>query len=280
MRRIFVSLTGLFWSSVLVATVVHQDPQVHQVTLLLEFSPQNSEAYRLQMQQWNLVHQALSTTLEVHKEHVSLQRSLELVEQSGYCTINKMKTPGREARLVFSKQPLNLSPSLRLIRLGQQQQGGSVDLATWFKSSKKLKLGIAGGRSYGAMLDQLLLKHPQQIYQLSGEDVHLKLWQMLQKGRLDAVLDYEARIAYLNNMQQIPTPYTVAQIAGQPQLLEGYLVCNPTNHGKQIVALIDKALESPALQQAMYESYQQYFPPHEWQIVEPLIRTIYPHAKP
>jgi uncharacterized protein (TIGR02285 family) len=280
MYRFFACLTCGLCSSALAATLVIQEPQRQKMTLLLEFSAKNSEAYTLQMQHWDLVQQALGSALEVNQEHVSLQRSLELVQQAGYCAINKMKTPERLAKLLFSDKPFNISPSLRLIRLGIPDQVHSVDLAKWLASSKRLKLGIAGGQSYGSMIDKLLRRHPSQIYQLSGEDVHIKLWQMLQKGRLDALVDYSVRIDYLNKMQPKPTPYSVAQIVGQPPILEGYLVCNPTEHGQQIVKLINKTLKNPALQQALYQSYQQYFPPQEWQTVEPLIRDIYPLAQP
>lgn len=280
MRKIFASLTCGLFSSVLVAAPALPDPQVQKVTLLLEFSAKNSKANTLHMQHWNLVQQALGSAIEVSQEHVSLQRSMELVQQPGYCSINKMKTPQRLAQLIFSDKPFNISPSLRLIRMGTHDQTQPVDLAQWLASSKRLKLGIAGGRSYGAMLDKLLLKHPGQIYQLSGEDVNVKLWQMLQKGRIDALVDYSVRIDYLNKMQPVPTLYSVVQIVGQPPILEGYLVCNPTEHGKQVVDFINKALEDQALQQALYQSYQQYFPPHEWQTVEALIRAKYPLARP
>jgi uncharacterized protein (TIGR02285 family) len=280
MHKIFASLTCGLFSSVLAAASGLQDPQAQKVTLLLEFSAKNSEANTLQMQHWNLVQQALGAAIDVSEEHVSLQRKLELVHQSGYCAINMMKTPQRLAELIFSDKPFNISPSLRLIRLGTHDQTQPVDLAEWLASSKKLKLGIAKGRSYGSMLDNLLLKHPYQIYQLSGEDVNTTLWQMLQKGRIDALVDYSVRIDYLNKMQPAPTLYSAVQIVGQPPILEGYLVCNPTEHGKQTVDFINKSLENQALQQALYQSYQQYFPPHEWQTVEALIRTKYPLAQP
>ncbi len=280
MRSYLVSLALTFWAQSLLATPQLILPQLPKVTLLLEFSAKNSEAYALQMQHWNLVQQAAGSSLQISYEHVSLQRSLELVHQSGYCAINKMKTPERLATLLFSEKPINLSPSLRLIRIGKSASTQPIDLEKWLQSSEQLKLGIATGRSYGAMLDKLLKQHAAQIYQLSGEDVHVKLWQMLQKGRLDAIIDYSVRIDYLNKMQPASEPYTVEQILGQPPLLAGYLVCNPTEHGKKIIAAVNKTLESPALQQSLYESYQQYFPPHEWQVVEVMIRETYPLALP
>jgi uncharacterized protein (TIGR02285 family) len=266
------------------AHVVTAAPQLDsiaplKVTVLLEFSAANSEAYALQMQHWHLVQQALGTSMAINYEHVSLQRSLELMQKSGYCAINKMKTPERLNSLLFSNQPINISPSLRLIRMGTTPQSQPIDLNQWLHTSSKLKVGIATGRSYGAALDQLIQQHAAQIYQLSGEDVHVKLWQMLQKGRLDAIVDYSVRIDYLNKMQPSPQPYSVEQILGQPALVEGYFVCNATEHGQQVIAQINKILESAALQQALYQSYQQYFPNHEWASVEPQIRLFYPLAQ-
>jgi len=250
-----------------------------QMTLLLEFSAQNAAAYQLQMQHWLLVQRAVEPLINIQHEHVSLQRSLELVQQPGYCAINKMKTPDRLAKLVFSSKPIHISSSLRLIRLGSSSQQTAVDLASWLTSSKQLKIGVAGGRSYGEHLDQLLLQHSAQVYPLTGEDVHLKLWQMLQKGRLDALIDYSFRIENFNSIQPSARGYSNSLIVGQPLISEGYLVCSHTGHGQSIMALVDQALEAAELQQALYQSYQQYFSPQEWQTVEPLVRAFYPKAQ-
>ncbi|MFN6972078.1 MAG: hypothetical protein ACK4NN_14525 [Rheinheimera sp.] len=68
----------------------------------------------------------------------------------------------------------------------------------------------------------------------------------------------------------------MTQIVGQPAIFEGYLVCAPTEQGKQIVALVNQALESQALQQALFQSDQQYFAKQEWQSVASVIHAIYP----
>lgn len=280
MYRVFALFVCVLYSSTLQATSLPDAASKPNMTLLLEFSAKNAEAYHLQMQHWQLVQHAVTPMLDIGQVHVSLQRSLELVQQPGYCAINKMKTPDRLAKLLFTDKPINISPSLRLIRLGAPALQPTVDLEKWFTSSRQLKIGIAGGRSYGQSLDQLLQQHPNQVYQLSGEDVHLKLWQMLQKGRLDALIDYSVRIDYLNSMQPSATAYSISQIAGQPPIIEGYLVCSRSEHGQTIVALVNQALEAAELQQALYQSYRQYFPPEEWQTVEPLVRSIYPRAQP
>ncbi|MDZ7870610.1 MAG: transporter substrate-binding domain-containing protein [Rheinheimera sp.] len=248
------------------------------VTILVEFSPQNAAAYAQQMTHWRLLQRHAGSALEVRFEHVSLQRSFSQVQQSGYCAINKMRTPQRAANLLFSQKPLNVSPSIHLIRTGAATAEPAIDVAAWLAGSAKRKIGVAAGRSYGKDLDSVIKASPQQVYQVSGEDVNLKLWQMLQKGRVDAVLDYQIRIEYLRGLQQDQTPYNATKILGQPLVNEGFIVCNRTAHGQQLMQYFDQLMATPALQQALYQSYRQYFTVTEWQQAQPYFQTTFPAA--
>ncbi len=248
------------------------------VTILLEFSQQNAAAYAQQMTHWRLLQRHAGDALNVRFERVSLQRSFSQLQQSGFCAINKMRTPQREASLLFSQKPLNVSPSIQLIRSGAATADAPVDVAAWLAGSPTRKIGVAAGRSYGQALDTLIQAHPQQVYQISGEDVNLKLWQMLQKGRVDAVLDYQVRIDYIRALQRDQTPYNASKILGQPLVIEGFIVCNPTAHGQQLMQYFDQLMATPALQQALYQSYQQYFTAAEWQQAQPYFQTTFPAA--
>lgn len=255
---------------------VQATPQ--SLTILLEFSEQNAAAYAQQMLHWRLLQRHAGEALDVRFEHVSLQRSFSQVQQSGYCAINKMRTPQREALLLVSQKPLNVSPSIRLIRGGVTAADQQIDVAAWLEEVPKRKIGVAAGRSYGKALDAVIDTHPKQIYPVSGEDVNLKLWQMLQKGRVDAVLDYEVRIEYLRQLQNDNSPYSATPIAGQPLLNEGFIVCNPTTHGQKLMQYFDQLMATPALQQALYQSYRQYFTATEWQQAQPYFQAKFPAA--
>lgn len=239
------------------------------VTMLLAFSEKNAPAYAQQMQHWQILAQLAGAQLAVRYEYVSLQRSMELVQHSGYCTLNKLKTPERQAAMLFSQIPLNISPSLRLIRPGLNSLPADVDLLSFLKAAPRLKIGVASGSSHGAVLDAVLVARAPQVYALAGEDAHLKLWQMLKKGRIDALLDYGVRIEHLRRLQGDALPYSVASLQGQPKVLEGFLVCNRAAHGQQAIRLFDQLMQQPAVQQALYHSYQQYFQPAEWLELQP-----------
>ena len=271
MRYWLVLFAALCWLSPLQAVPL-------TVTILLEFSEQNAAAYAQQMLHWRLLQRHADEALDVRFEHVSLQRSFSQVQQSGYCAINKMKTLEREARLLFSERPLNVSPSIRLIRSGAATPEPGIDVAAWLDEAPKRQIGVAAGRSYGKALDAVIQSHPKQVYTVAGEDVNLKLWQMLQKGRVDAVLDYVVRIEYLRQLQSDNSPYSATVIAGQPLLIEGFIVCNRSAHGQQLMQYFDQLMATPALQQALYQSYQQYFSVTEWQQARPYFQKTFPAA--
>jgi len=252
------------------------------ITLLVEFSPEQAKAYQLQMQHWNLLQQAAGPNLDVTIEHVSLQRSLELVQQSGYCVFNKMKTPEREAQMTFAQLPLSISPSQRLIQLRHNDPNpataSSINLVAEFAARPNMRIGIAAGSSFGPAIDAIIQRYPKQFYAVSGENVHVKLWQMLQLGRVDALIDYQVRVALLAAQTPSSKPYTVTPIAGQNMLVKGYVACNKQAHGTQSIQYVNRLLATADLQSALVQSFKQYFPDPEWQLIRQDLQQIYPAA--
>lgn len=258
-----------------------------EVTIATEFSDSNAKAYTMQMQHWHLLLQS-APQLQVKYVQVSIQRGFELLSQSGYCTINKLKTAERAARWLYSARPLNVSPSLRLITLGQSQITPAtgtaladqdwVDLQHWLRHPARRKIGITAGSSYSAEIDQLFKSRPNQFYQVHGQDVSLKLWQMLKRGRIDAILDYPVRIDHLRQLQQDNTIYTAMPLQGLPLHLEGFIVCNREAHGQQLIQYFDQLMTQPQVQQHLVASYRQYFSDAEWQQLQPYLQQTFAAA--
>ncbi len=260
--KILLLLAAVLASNLLVPVALAATPL--QVTMLLEFSEKGAQAYQLQKQQWDILRSYAGEKLDVKYEHVSLQRSLDLVQRDGYCSLNKRKTPQREQQLLFSRYPLNIGPPLKLIHLAAKPLPAEVDLLDWLVKSPRSKIGIAAGRSYGPVLDALIAQQSTRFYQLAGEGAQGKLWLMLQKGRLDALIDYSARS---NVLPQQSDAIRATTIHGEPNFIEGYLVCHRSDRGQQLINLFDQLLQQPALQQQLLRNYQQYFNPTEWQQV-------------
>jgi len=166
--------------------------------------------------------------------------------------------------LLFSRYPLNIGAPLKLIYPATKPLPAEVDLQGWLATSPRIKIGIVAGRTYGLELDALIKQHSGRFYQLAGEDAHSKLWQMLQKGRLDAVIDYSARITILVESRE---SVRTSAIRGEPAFITGYLVCNRSAKGQQLIHFFNTLLQQPALQQQLLASYQQYFSSEEWQQV-------------
>lgn len=255
----------LLMSTALAVTPLH-------VTMLLEFSEKGAQAYQLQQKQWDILRSFAKDQLEVSYQHVSLQRGLELVQHDGFCSLNKRKTPLRERQLLFSRYPLNIGAPLKLIHPITKPLPAEVDLAGWLATSHRIKIGVVAGRSYGSELDALIKQQSARFYQLAGEDAHMKLWQMLQKGRLDALIDYSARIVVLAEARDA---VATSAIRGEPAFITGYLVCNRSQTGQRLIQFFDSLLQQPALQQQLLASYQQYFSPEEWPQVSAEITKLF-----
>lgn len=259
--------------------------RAQNVTIITEFSDKNAPAYDRQMAHWQLLLQA-QQELKVDYVHVGLQRGFELLDQSGYCTVNKLKTPERAQRWLFSAKPITVSPSLRLITLKptgpaeapHAEQAGLINLADWLRQPARPKIGIAAGRTYGADIDQLIKARPTQFYPIHGQDVSLKLWQMLKRGRVEAILDFPARIDYLRAVGKEQTAYAALPIQGQPLHLEGYIFCNRQAHGQALMRYFDDLMAKPEIQQSLLNSYRQYFSAGEWQQMQPYLHQMFPAA--
>lgn len=273
--KILLLLAVVLASNLLVPAALAATPL--QVTMLLEFSEKGAQAYQLQKQQWDILRSYAGEKLDVKYEHVSLQRSLDLVQRDGYCSLNKRKTPQREQQLLFSRYPLNIGPPLKLIHLAAKPLPAEVDLLDWLVKSPRIKIGIAAGRSYGPVLDALIAQQSTRFYQLAGEDAHIKLWLMLQKGRLDALIDYSVRSSLLAKQSD---GIEATTIRGEPNFDLAYLVCHRSEHGQQLINLFDQLLQQPALQQQLLGNYQQYFSPKEWQQVSDEILRLFQTQSP
>lgn len=278
-RRVLLSSIGLLCCPLLWA---------QEVTITTEFSDSNAKSYSTQMQHWQLLLES-APQLQVKYVHVGMQRGFELLSQSGYCTINKLKTAERAARWLYSARPLNVSPSLRLITLGQSSPASvasgtvssgqdQIDLQNWLRHPARRKIGIIAGSSYGAETDQLIKSRPNQFYLVHGQDVSLKLWQMLKRGRIDAIIDYPVRIDHLRQVQQDNTAYTTLPLQGLPLHLKGFIVCNRETHGQQLMQYFDELMAQPAVQQRLVASYRQYFNESEWQQLQPYLQQTFSAA--
>ena len=95
---------------------------------------------------------------------------------------------------------------------------------------------------------------------------------MLEKGRLDALIDYSAHSTVLAEHQ---AAFRTSAIRGEPALIAGYLVCNRSQQGQHLISLFDTLLQQPALQQ-LRVSYQQDFSAKEWQQLQDDLQQLLP----
>ncbi|WP_419571492.1 hypothetical protein [Rheinheimera sp.] len=250
-----------------------------QPMLLLENHLPQSDADRINVE--TLILQRLSQSaapeLQIQPVQLSTLRAWQMLKQPGnYCALSKIKTKEREKLLYFARLPTTIYPPLQLI--GTRTFGKTpLDLARLLQQQSELKIGVIKGRSYGAELDKLIAHHPKQFFQRSGAEAAQNLALMLSKGRLDALLEFSAiTTRSLQHLPEAPKLYP-HQLTGQP-LVRGYLACNKSELGLQMVQWIDQKMADAAYQTDVLKLHQQFFSADDFALLQPELLKVFPQA--
>ncbi len=207
-------------------------------------------------------------------------RAMHMAEKGGpYCMIAALKTPEREVFLRFS-EPYGYFMPLGVVILQEQAKllspylnpAGHVELERLL-DNRRIRPGIASGRSYGDKLDKLLQKtyaadsnHLAKVHQ--GESTRT-LFAMLEHQRIDYTFGYPTEITYFSaNHQQL----RFYPIVGNDDLLPGRFSCTRDQITDQVFANIEHTLKSKGHQQVFKTNYERWLPdylhPHYRQLLQ------------
>lgn len=221
----------------------------------------------------NALYGFLQAALPQHRFHEQIlpwARAMHMAQRGGpYCLISAFRTPQRSEFLRFSQPYGYLLPLGVVIRA--QDRGrfapyinaeGLLALAQVLEDSS-INLGVAGGRSYGPRIDQVLSAplqrgavNVQQIYQ--GESTK-SLFDMLGYKRIDYVFSYPSEVVYY---AQAGRDLLFFPIAGNSQLLEGRLSCTKGPVTDRVFADITALVPSPASTAVFQAAYERWLPPY------------------
>lgn len=189
---------------------------------------------------------------------ISRNRAREWTKTAGNACIPWLrKTPARERDFLFT-EPYMLESAITLVSVpGSRWQAqleqlrtpdGRLSLQQLLSLSRPPLLGVEMNRSYGAVLDALLLQHQAALYtrNTAGEYVGSML-PMLQKGFVDLMLEYP-KIAERHSRGLHYWRLTEAE----PFNLV-HFACSRSAQGEKIVSLLNNAIRALAAQSA----YQQ-----------------------
>ena len=213
----------------------------------------------------NLLLKALSNyqiKLRIHP----LQRIEHLMRKSkNTCMPNRIKTPERLKTSLFSL-PLNMYPMLRLYTLSSNTSVQPVlvnqqlsSLNQLFKQLPTHSLGLSRGRSYGKFFDRQIVNiNPNNIYQRATDSGLLSLIEMLNRGRINYVIEYPTQMR--SEMADIVNPQGIKsiKIANSPNYIIGYLACSKSKFAQQFINDVDTALRHLYQTNEFYQAHRRY----------------------
>lgn len=189
------------------------------------------------------------------------------------CAYDLLKTAKREKTMIFSKPIYPVLP-LGAISLASHNITELVDNEGYFMLSKladneDFVLGLAANRSYGEALDSqlLMIKKGRNALSQTGNNLVTGLFSMMQLNRVDASLGYASEAQYLtlinanktDNINKKISKVLYYPIKGQPALLSGYVACNRSEFGRQVIAMVNKLIDSNDITM-ISQTYEKWLP--------------------
>jgi len=188
-------------------------------------------------------------------------RAYQMVKkQLNYCMFNLIKTPERERFLLFSQQPISIYPPIRLITLPDSSLSNPFSFKQ-MNDAENFKIGIATGRSYGLIIDEILGRNKSHLYFNNQHNSTQSLMGMLAKKRIAGFLEYTSTMkdAYKGAESNQGVKFKALAIEGNTKPAMGYLACSPSKAGKEIIDAIDKAFKLPNINDQYISLHRQYF---------------------
>lgn len=221
----------------------------------------------------NMLHMRLVDALPQHRirdEVLPWPRVLFLTQNGGpYCTAMAARTPERETYLRFTAPYGYVYPVGVVIRAQDQArykpyltQAGELQLETVLRS-KQLRLGVAGTRSYGGMVDGVLKPWLESgaphVIQVRQDNSTKSLMDMLYKGRFEFTLAYPGEMVYFGGKDSRLHFYPVA---GNSALVAGHFSCTKSTQTDRMFADLVKVTSTLRNDSSLRAAYEEWLPPY------------------
>lgn len=203
---------------------------------------------------------------------LSNKRAEELLMGPGqYCSMSKIKSTEREKYLQFADTATSIYPPLQLISLNRGDSE-PVDLAALLQKKPAVKIGVVNGRTYGKDIDHLIQSYPQHFFRKSGNDSAQNLSLMLQKGRLDAIIEFAAIVRNSVELTQDSKAVSAAPIKGQP-VIRGYIACQKGALGSELIQRMNKKMQDPAYKADVLRYHKEYFSSADYKLIDSALQA-------
>jgi uncharacterized protein (TIGR02285 family) len=178
--------------------------------------------------------------------YANAKRTWQMLEQGDkVCYAAALRTKEQEQVAYFTNTNMLAPPSLVVrhasLAAVPRNAAGEVDFPSLL-ASRKLRGLLVEKRSYGAMVDDLIARSPQQERPAttSTGNYGQKIFQMIAADRVDYTIDYDFTFSYewsrhseLGALQTVP-------IAGNTALVTTGVACPRTDWGRATITKVDR----------------------------------------
>ena len=198
--------------------------------------------------------------------HVVLPASLgrvtyDLKAGKNVCFAAMMVTKERLNYVHFSQRSM-LTPNNRVtMKKSLAKKLGLTDevALSWLKQQPDLLLGMVDGRSYGTKLDNLLQQDSSNVVS-RPDDSNLGLYHMLEKDRIDYVINYPHEASEAFKTLDSTTDYTTLKVTELEDFVYGSVGCPKTDWGKKVIDDINVVLTRLKQSPRYYRALSEWLP--------------------
>lgn len=178
--------------------------------------------------------------------YANAKRTWQMLEQGDkVCYAAALRTKEREQVAYFTNTNVLAPPSL-IIRHSSlaavpRNAAGEVDFPALL-ASRKLRGLLVEKRSYGAMVDDLIARSPQQARPATTSvgNYGQKIFQMIVADRVDYTIDYDFTFGYEWSRHTELAALQTLPIAGNTALVTTGVACPRTAWGRAIITKVDR----------------------------------------
>lgn len=180
----------------------------------------------------------------------SLSRLMtDVAVKDGVCSITMLRTPEREASLIFARHFWRLETSRVLLRPDRRAiiaryitSDGRLDLAAMRQDTELIGV-YAAQRSYTGAIDRYVKERGGQSGQLMRVDSPESAFRMLELGRADYTFGYGYELAYFNEMERKSLKLAALPVEGDPLYVDGGMACSKGPTSARVIAALDDLLD-------------------------------------
>ena len=205
---------------------------------------------------FKMIYVTLAPEIDADIFKTALGRGINLIEnEANYCSYNILKSEQREKSMLFSRYPSSIYPKRKLFfinpdLLALPQKASIATLSATYK------IGLVAQAYFGALKSTVNV-HSDNLVFIEGLDSHKQLVNMLLKGRLDLIVEYQSVLDSYAKETEIKS-YSI-DISEYESNEVGYFVCNKSEMGEKVIRKIDQLYQTHAFQQWLKDYHYQHF---------------------